>query len=90
MPQTVLVTRMLAHDITSTGAVEGVPSGAPLRTRFQIICWSTIAKTPYRAPARVSVASGLEEHVATAMPTQTAAIIMVTRAGAQVDSPSEL
>ena len=50
MPQTVLVTRMLTHDITSTGAVEGVPSGAPPRTRFQIICWSTIAKTPYRAP----------------------------------------
>jgi hypothetical protein len=90
VPQTVLVTRMLTHDITSTGAVEGVPSGAPPRTRFQIICWSTIAKTPYRAPKgeRGERAGGARGYPA--MPTQTAAIIMMTRAGAQVDPPSEL
>ena len=67
----------------STGAEEEAPSGAPRRTRFQVICWSTIAKTPYKEPASASVASGLGERVATTTPTQTAAIIMVTKKGAK-------
>src|SRR5919202_6876836 len=69
--------------IVSTGAEEEVPSGVFLRTRFHIICWSTIVKTPYKEPARASVASGLGERVATTALPQTAAIIMVTKTDAQ-------
>jgi hypothetical protein len=54
----VLVTRMLTQDVTTMGTEEGAPSGTLPRTRFQMTCWRSMAKTPYNPPTRTSVTRG--------------------------------